>query len=151
MGRSGSSRLRPPGPQRTWPGSPRMSPALPRARQIDDRPGVSAGKGTRRRRSRGRADTARPGIARKSRAEPSALLTIVLLLVRGGRINKAGNESPHPGANRRQAAGSDYGGTGVPTMSRNSGRFGFDGDVTGFVGTRVLALLITVATLGFGF
>jgi uncharacterized membrane protein YjgN (DUF898 family) len=36
-------------------------------------------------------------------------------------------------------------------MSRNSGRFGFDGDVSGFVGRRLLALLITVATLGFGF
>jgi uncharacterized membrane protein YjgN (DUF898 family) len=36
-------------------------------------------------------------------------------------------------------------------MSHNAGRFGFDGDVTGYLGTRVLALLLTVVTLGFGF
>jgi uncharacterized membrane protein YjgN (DUF898 family) len=35
-------------------------------------------------------------------------------------------------------------------MSHNSGRFGFDGDVTGYLGTRLLALLIVVFTLGFG-
>ena len=36
-------------------------------------------------------------------------------------------------------------------MAHNAGRFGFDGDVTGYLGTRVLALLLTVLTLGFGF
>jgi uncharacterized membrane protein YjgN (DUF898 family) len=36
-------------------------------------------------------------------------------------------------------------------MSHNAGRFGFDGDVTGYLGTRLLALLLTVVTLGFGF
>jgi uncharacterized membrane protein YjgN (DUF898 family) len=36
-------------------------------------------------------------------------------------------------------------------MSHNAGRFGFDGDVTGYLGTRLLALLLTVLTLGFGF
>jgi hypothetical protein len=36
-------------------------------------------------------------------------------------------------------------------MSHNHGRFGFDGDVTGYLGTRVLALLLVVLTLGFGF
>jgi uncharacterized membrane protein YjgN (DUF898 family) len=34
---------------------------------------------------------------------------------------------------------------------QNSGRFGFDGDVTGYLGTRLVALLLTVLTLGFGF
>jgi uncharacterized membrane protein YjgN (DUF898 family) len=36
-------------------------------------------------------------------------------------------------------------------MSHNAGRFGFDGAVTGYLGTRLLALLVTVVTLGFGF
>lgn len=36
-------------------------------------------------------------------------------------------------------------------MSHNSGRFGFDGDVTGYLGTRLLALLLVLVTLGFAF
>jgi uncharacterized membrane protein YjgN (DUF898 family) len=36
-------------------------------------------------------------------------------------------------------------------MTENSGRFAFDGDVVGYLGTRVLAAVVTVLTLGFGF
>jgi uncharacterized membrane protein YjgN (DUF898 family) len=36
-------------------------------------------------------------------------------------------------------------------MTENSGRFAFDGDVVGYLGTRLLAALVTVLTLGFGF
>ncbi|MGA8246245.1 MAG: hypothetical protein WB797_05010 [Nocardioides sp.] len=36
-------------------------------------------------------------------------------------------------------------------MTDNSGRFAFDGDVAGYLGTRVLAALVCVVTLGFGF
>jgi uncharacterized membrane protein YjgN (DUF898 family) len=36
-------------------------------------------------------------------------------------------------------------------MTDNSGRFAYDGDVLGYLGTRLLAALVTVLTLGFGF
>lgn len=35
--------------------------------------------------------------------------------------------------------------------SQNAGRMAFDGDVTGYLATRLAAALITVLTLGFGF
>jgi uncharacterized membrane protein YjgN (DUF898 family) len=40
---------------------------------------------------------------------------------------------------------------GYLAMTQNSGRIAFDGDVTGYLATRLAAWLVTLLTLGFGF